>query len=377
MNSITDINNIKAVVFDIDGVLTDGTISIDSDGTERKSINLSDADHINRFKRDGFKIAAITGEDTGIVDFFKKKFEWDSFSTGCKNKDEELKKVCDNLNIPISDICYIGDGFYDIPAIKIAGFSACPSNAIYEVKRCVDVIIDKEGGHGCIAELYNILAGNRCIVDNKNTSIILDNLVERYSELFQIKQKINDAFCVFRNTFVNGKKLLICGNGGSASDSEHIVGELMKKFTKKRQISESLSRKLIDIDCVRGNEMAKKLECGLTAMSLTTHEALATAFGNDVDNKLVYAQQLLGYGRKGDTLLAISTSGNSENVINAVILAKAMGVNVVGLTGASGGKLATLADVCVIVPKEETYMIQELHLPIYHCWCMMLEEYFF
>lgn len=178
-------------------------------------------------------------------------------------------------------------------------------------------------------------------------------------------------------SYANDHKLLIAGNGGSAADSEHIAGELMKRFKTPRPISSDFASRLIKIDNVRGPQLAKKLERGLMAIPLVAHEALSTACINDVDGYSVFAQQLLGFGRQGDVFLVISTSGNSANIMNAVVVAKALGIKVIGLTGADGGELARTADVAVKAPETETYMIQELHLPIYHCWCLMLEDRFF
>ena len=172
-------------------------------------------------------------------------------------------------------------------------------------------------------------------------------------------------------------KLLVAGNGGSAADSEHIVGELMKRFKLPRPLDSSIVERLRSVDFERGNYLANSLEKSLMAIPLVSHEVLSTAYINDVDSYGVFAQQLLGYGRPGDVFLAISTSGNSENILNASVVAKAIGISVIGLTGFDGGKLIDYADVTVRVPEKETYLIQELHLPIYHCWCMMLEERFF
>lgn len=202
-------------------------------------------------------------------------------------------------------------------------------------------------------------------------------LIKRYPLLECVKQNILDAFFVMEACYLNDGKLLIAGNGGSAADSEHIVGELMKSFKLARPIDSEYRKKLIGIDQKRGSILADKLECSLAAIPLTAHEALTTAYSNDVDGVMVFAQQLFGYGREGDVFLGISTSGNSKNIINASIVAKASGIKVIGLTGANGGKLADIADVIVKVPESETYRVQEMHLPIYHCWCLMLEERFF
>lgn len=205
----------------------------------------------------------------------------------------------------------------------------------------------------------------------------IELLVTRYPKLINIKQDIINAYNIMETCYANNGKILIAGNGGSAADSEHMAGELMKSFKIPRSVSQEFSEKLQSIDKVRGSKLAKHLERTLTAIPLVAHEAMSTAFINDVNGYCVFAQQLLGFGRPGDVFLGISTSGNSENVLNASIVARAMGIKVIGLTGITGGELASLADVAVKVPENETYMIQELHLPIYHCWCLMLEERFF
>lgn len=204
-----------------------------------------------------------------------------------------------------------------------------------------------------------------------------DDLLARYPELKTCQNEIMDAYCIFEECFRNRGKLLIAGNGGSAADAEHIAGELMKSFRKPRSISRELAETLTAVDNSRGKYLSNNLECGLKAIPLTSHVSLSTAILNDVGNEVLFAQQLLGFADGGDVFLAISTSGNSENILNAAIVAKALGVKVVGLTGASGGELANIADITVKVPQTETFKIQELHLPIYHSWCLMLEDYFF
>lgn len=202
-------------------------------------------------------------------------------------------------------------------------------------------------------------------------------LVERYPKLESIKDSIVSAFEAMRDAYEHGGKLLIAGNGGSAADSEHITGELMKRFKIPRPVEPSFAEKMKSIDPKRGKFLAENLERALAAIPLVAHEALTTAYMNDVDGHGVFAQQMLGFGRQGDVFLAISTSGNSENIMNAVVVAKALGIKVIGLTGENGGELAGAADIAVKAPETETYMVQELHLPIYHCWCLMLEDYFF
>lgn len=202
-------------------------------------------------------------------------------------------------------------------------------------------------------------------------------LITRYPSLRLLASDIIKAYLIMEESFANDGKLLIAGNGGSAADSEHIAGELMKRFKTSRSVPFEFADKLAKIDPVRGPVLAKNLECGLMAIPLVAHEALTTAYINDVDGLGVFAQQLFGYGRAGDVFLGISTSGNSKNVMNATVVARALGIKVIGLTGEKGGELSEVADAVVKVPETETYMIQELHLPIYHCWCLMLEDHFF
>lgn len=205
----------------------------------------------------------------------------------------------------------------------------------------------------------------------------IDLLMQRYPKLESCRKEIVEGYLIMEDAYERGHKLLIAGNGGSAADSEHIAGELMKRFKIPRKVPDDFADKLKQIDSDRGPALAENLEQGLMAIPLVAHEALTTAYINDVDGLGVFAQQLYGYGREGDVFLGISTSGNSKNIMNATVVARALGIRVIGLTGEKGGELAHVSDVAVKVPETETYMIQELHLPIYHCWCMMLEEHFF
>lgn len=203
----------------------------------------------------------------------------------------------------------------------------------------------------------------------------LEFLIERYPALSVCKDDMEKAYEILEECFATGHKLLIAGNGGSCSDGEHIAGELMKGFKLQRKCSEEFAERLKSIDAERGAELAEKLQGGLPTIALDNHQALNTAYINDVANGglLTYAQQVYGYGKAGDVLLGISTSGNSKNVAYATVVARASGMKVIGLTGAKGGNLANVADVTIKVPATETYMIQELHLPVYHCLCLMLE----
>ncbi len=206
---------------------------------------------------------------------------------------------------------------------------------------------------------------------------IFETLLQRYPILEASKADIWKAFELLRTTYENDKMLFVAGNGGSAADSEHIVGELMKSFMAKRKIDDEFSQSLCDMFHETGEQLASSLEKGLPAVSLPSLTALSTAIINDVDGKMIFAQTLNSIGRKDDLFLGISTSGNSKNIVYAMMVAKAKGLHTLGLTGENTCKLDELCDVVIHVPETETYKIQELHLPVYHALCAMLESYFF
>ena len=192
------------------------------------------------------------------------------------------------------------------------------------------------------------------------------SLYERYQNLNTIKSDIEDAKNAIIESFKAGGKLLLCGNGGSAADCEHIAGELMKGFMSKRSLSEEQKQSMINNADYINRDWLNELQSALPAISLTSANALNTAFCNDVNPELIYAQQLMGLGKKEDIVFCISTSGNSKNVYAAATVAKALGIKVIALTGKSGGKLKEIADICICAPESETYKVQEFHLPIYH-----------
>lgn len=205
----------------------------------------------------------------------------------------------------------------------------------------------------------------------------IDLLVERYPSLESAKNDIVAAYLLLEESYENGGKLLVAGNGGSAADAEHIVGELMKGFKLSRKPETDFAERLVVENQELGSVLAENLQGALPAIALDGHPALSTAYMNDCEPLLCFAQQVNGYGKSGDVFLGISTSGNSKNVLYAATTAHAKGMKVIGLTGAKDSKLKDMSDVCIKAPQTETYMIQELHLPIYHCLCLMLENRFF
>ena len=205
---------------------------------------------------------------------------------------------------------------------------------------------------------------------------LIDVLIERYPELEGQRENIKKAYKILAQSYINGGKLLIAGNGGSAADAEHIVGELMKGFENPRKLTQEYKNKLMATNAELGAELSKYLQGGLPAIALDGHFALSTAYMNDCEPLLCFAQQVNGFGNKGDVFLGISTSGNSKNILYAATVAKAKDMKVISLTGANDSTLSTMADVTIRSSQTRTYMVQEHHLPIYHCLCLMLEYRF-
>ena len=211
----------------------------------------------------------------------------------------------------------------------------------------------------------------------KNTQEIKEELFQRYPVLESCRDSIIKAYDVLINLYKNDGKLLLAGNGGSAADSDHISGELTKSFLFKRAVSSDLKNNLEKMFGEKGKELSEHLEGGLAAIPLTNLNASNTAFANDTDPKTSFAQLVNAIGKKGDVFMGISTSGNSDNIIKALMVAKAKSITTIALTGRTGGKCKDYADICICAPEDETFKIQELHLPIYHALCMMVEAELF
>ncbi len=205
----------------------------------------------------------------------------------------------------------------------------------------------------------------------------LDELVSRYPLLAVVRAEIEAAFHAIIDCYEAGGKLLVCGNGGSAADADHIVGELMKGYLRPRPLASGLREKLRAADPELGPVLGENLQIAFAAINVSSISAFATAFGNDVSAELTYAQATGGYGRPGDVLLGISTSGNATNVRAALTMARALEMRTIGLTGNGGGRMAGRCDILIAVPAVRTFEVQELHLPVYHCLCAMVEAHFF
>lgn len=314
----------------------------------------------------------------------------------------DLAKAGDENAIHVFDIVgeKLGKGisyFIDIlnPEVIVIGsiFGRCenllrpPMEKVIE-KECISyskevckVVPAKTGEQiGDLASIMAAVYGQNLsfdTVDKKEVLDIFERLFQRYPKLCCNRDSIFKAYETIKQTYLNGGKLMCCGNGGSASDSAHIVGELMKGFQKQRKVTDMKLAHAIDELSADGETLMNHLQGALKCMAFTQQDALSTAFSNDVKADMVYAQQVYGFADVGDTLLAISTSGNSINVVNAVLVAKAKGIKTVALTGFAKSRLSELCDVTIQAEGNVTAEIQELHLPIYHALCAMLEAEFF
>lgn len=348
--------NVKAVVFDIDGVITDGKKYLCGQ-EETKSVALKDLDAIHMLKEEGYIVGAITGESTPFAQRLKEELSLDFFILGCKKKWEELQKSIEKYHISKTQVCYIGDGKYDMEALGQAGLSVCPSDAIYEVKELSKHVLKTPGGEGCIAEVYTMLhhgvgAGkekdhNETIVQRmKEHESILQRLsgdAERTGALSEIIEEI--VRCYQR-----GGKLMLCGNGGSAADAQHLATELVSKFYKERE--------------------------ALPAVALNVNTSTITAIANDYQYDKVFSRQVEAFGKEGDVLLGISTRGKARSVIEAFKTGGRKGIRTILFTGEleEDAEIVKYTDLIFKVPSKDTPRIQEMHILAGHIVCEEIER---
>ncbi len=347
---------INLIVFDIDGVITDGTVIIDSAGNEQKQISLKDIDAIFELHKSGYKLAAITGEDTEIVNYFEKRFPWDYFYRGNKTKKETIQQIEQIAGVTRENICYVGDGKYDIEPLTYVGLGICPANAIDRVKNASDIILQNDGGKGCIWELISILEkynDDECsykyfygrLKEHSNIFKKLASDQELTNTIMSIGDKVIEIF-------KNHGAVYLCGNGGSAADAQHIATEFVSRFYKERP--------------------------GLNAEALSVNTSTLTAIGNDYSFERVFVRQLEAKAHTGDMLIGISTSGTSKNVLEALRYAKRNGIfSVLLMGGRELSELNEVSDYIVKVPSLITPRVQEAHIFIGHVIAEYVEHRLF
>ena len=352
---------IKLVVTDIDGVLTDGRAFVGQEGIG-KSICFKDLDAVTLLRERGIKFGVLTGERNFFTEYVKERTQPDLFADECKNKKSVLEKYAIDNHILMQEICYVGDGRYDIEAIEAVGLGVCPHDAIEEVKRISHLILACNGGNGCLAELNSWL--NTCKAQNEELSE--NNLLEKkimksfiqHKELIncliddeEINSAIVKAIECITSSLKHGGQLLLCGNGGSAADAQHLATELVSRFYKERK--------------------------ALNAEALTVNTSALTAIANDYDYSRVFARQIEAKGKKGDVLLGITTSGSSENIIEAFRTAKKQKMTTIAFVGNKSEKIKDVADIIISVPSTDTPRIQEIHIMIGHIVCECVEKLMF
>lgn len=344
---------IKLVIFDIDGIITDDTVIIDDTGREQKRMNFKDVDAIFELHRRGFQLAAITGEGNAMVEYFKNRFPWDYFYFANKHKKDTIKEIEKNSGLSIDEICFIGEGKYDVEALAYAGLGICPVDSIGEAKEASDIILQNTGGHGCVWELISIL-------DKYNAGETPNNyFYQRIQEHTDIFKKMSSDMRLIEKTMLIGDKiieafwqggqLLLCGNGGSAADAQHIATEFISRFYKERT--------------------------AMNAEALTVNTSTLTAISNDYSYERVFVRQLEAKGKKGDIIVGISTSGKSKNVLEALRYARKNGMISVLLMGDfTDFEIEDAAEYIIKVPSRITPRIQEAHIFIGHLWAEYVES---
>lgn len=347
---------IELIVFDIDGVITDGSVIIDSNGHEQKQINLKDIDAIFELHRRGYKLAAITGEDTEIVNYFEKRFPWEYFYRGNKTKKETMQQIEAGTGVSRENICYIGDGKYDVEPLMYAGLGLCPANAIDKAKNAADIILQNDGGKGCIWEMISILEKYNHEDSAQNYFF---RRLEEHTQIFKklasdqhLTDQVMEIGDKIIEIFKNNGGLYLCGNGGSAADAQHIATEFISRFYKERP--------------------------GLNAEALSVNTSTLTAIGNDYSFERVFARQLEAKASAGDMVIGISTSGTSKNVLEALRYAKEHDITTVLLMGGhEDPELDDVAEYVIKVPAIITPRIQEAHIFIGHVIAEYVEHRMF
>lgn len=347
---------IKTAFFDIDGVLTDGNVYIDADGKESKRISFDDIDAVFAIKRSGVKLGFISGENNAFSEYVQKRFSPNYFASGCKDKLAYFKEICESEKMDKKAACYVGDSQKDIPLLEYLDYSFVPADVGQDVKNASKCVTTANRGAGVIQEVAAFITQ---INGKKDTGgFWKERISEHLGVISKLREdegllkNISEVSQIIVNAYKSGGKLLICGNGGSAADAQHLAAELVSRFF--------LERKALD------------------AEALTINTSSITAIGNDYGYDVVFSRQVEAKGNANDILVGISTSGNSKNVINAIKAAKDIGMKAVGLTGENNKtEICRLSDICINVPSRSTPRIQEAHILIGHMICEYVEKTLF
>lgn len=353
---------IKMILFDIDGVITDGKKYGNGQEMELKSISLKDLDTFRLLKDAGYKLGCISGEDTTFSRQFAQIQILDYVKLGYKQKIDALNEIIEESHVLVSEICYIGDGKYDIPVLQMVGLAVCPRNAIAEVKQVSDICLQQNGGEGCIAEIYTMLLSKRkneisIPIRHKHSETICVQRMKEHSDL--VDQVVSDKTYIdctekvahlITECYERKGHLFLCGNGGSAADAQHLAAELVGRFYMERR--------------------------ALSAEALTTNTSVLTSLANDYDYNMIFARQLEAKAVEEDVVIGITTSGTSENILQAFCKAKELKMKTILMTGdiSEYAPILEYTDCLLSVPSKNTPRVQEVHILTGHIICEIVEK---
>lgn len=346
---------VKIIITDIDGVLTSGKIYLDENSQISKSYCLKDLDAVSSLRERGYSFGIITGEDNYYTEFIKKVMQPDYFYSGCKEKLTAIHEILSQTGFQPEEICYIGDGLYDLDAIKFAGLGICPADAICEVRAAAIHILESNGGEGCLWETLSFLKRRMETPACETKAVSIQNIMEEHELLvnsmlkeYELLDNIAAAVALFQQVFLNSGQVLLCGNGGSAGDAQHIAAELVGRFYLERPAFN-----------------AEALNCNTSSL---------TAVSNDYGYEHVFSRQVEAKGRAEDVLIGITTSGSSKSIMEALKKAGEKGMHTVLLTGNKHSELEAYAELIIRVPSCVTPRIQEMHILIGHIICENVEK---
>jgi len=341
----------KMLVFDIDGVLTDGRTTLSTAGTEEKTLSFRDLDALNRLKREGVEIAFVTGEHGAMVDAIAARFGVTRVIQGAKEKLSAVTKLAGDHGLTLADLWYVGDSDRDAPAIRAVGLGFAPADGTHAARSAAHRILKARGGEGVAEEIESVWRSleisDPAKLQADMANIFSDSIEAHQRLLSESLPVLSQVAQVLTAALKSGHKLMFFGNGGSAADAQHIAGEFVGRFLLESE--------------------------PYAAISLSTDTSILTAVGNDWTFDDVFGRQVRALARPGDVAIGISTSGNSPNVLKGLQDARNIGATTIGFTGGKGGKMSQYSDVCFIAPADKTPRIQELHLLAWHTICEVVE----
>jgi D-sedoheptulose 7-phosphate isomerase len=346
-------SDILLLALDIDGVLTDGSVTLTPSGEESKGIAFRDLDALGRARKAGLRVALVTGEEGPLVMAIASKAGAEFVLPGAKDKVTALEALSANAGVPLARICFVGDADRDALAFPLVGMSLCPADGSRAARRTASRVLSAKGGAGAVEEAVEVLLADceegdlRPGFENTLRRITEESLRAHEKLAIESVPTLAEIASTITRALKAGRRILFCGNGGSAADAQHVAAELVGRFALERD--------------------------PFAALALTTDTSILTAVGNDWDFKDIFARQVRAHARQGDIVVGISTSGKSPNVVRALEVARECGAVTIAFTGRNGGAVAKAADFVFKAPDAATPRVQELHLLAWHGICEVVE----